>query len=164
MPENGSVGPKTKVSLGFIGGALLGAVTVFSVLYYWRAYEIAGIRAEQDLVTQDRRDLKQAREDILGILRWQAEHSDFSADSTRAFNVYFETLRLSTIQSLEYQQRDAETKHLRPPMIPGRLYEPMLLPTPSGIHRPINNSLRDLIRDYEARRQNERETSQEARP
>lgn len=157
--NGGTVGLKTKISLGTIGGFLIGAVTVAGALYQWRSYEVAGIRSEQDSQTAVRRDLDEARRDILTILQWQRDHSDFTAESVRALNNNFEVLRLGAIQSLEYQQRDAETKHIRPPTIPGRLYEPMLLPTPSGIRKPVSNSLRDLIREYEVRKRDIRETS-----
>lgn len=157
--NGGGIGPKTKVSLGTLAGFLIGAVTVGLGLYYFRAFEIAAARVEQDSQTLMRRDLDQARTDIVSILQWQRDHSDFTAESVRALNNNFEVLRLGAIQSLEYQQRDAETKHIRPPTIPGRLYEPMLLPSPSGIRKPVGNSLRDLIREHEARKRDIRETS-----
>ena len=85
------------------------------------------------------------------ILQWQASHTDFSGDAVRALNNNFEVLRLGLIQTLEYQQRDAETKHIRPPTVPGRLYEPMLLPTPGSLGHPIHDSLRDLIKELKLR-------------
>lgn len=160
MPDgNGGIGPKTKVSLGAVGGFFVGAIVVAGGLYEWRSAEIARIRSAQELATRDRIDLDQARADVLMILQWQKDHIEFSQEVVRALNNNFEVLRLGTIQSLEYQQRDAETKHIRPPMIPGRLYEPMLLPTPGGVKKPVGNSLHDLIREYEARKRDIRETA-----
>lgn len=157
--NGGGIGPKTKVSLGVVLGFLAGGIAVAFTVYQWRAFEIKSIRDEQDTQTAIRRDLDEARADIITILRWQREHTDFSNDVINSMNNNFEVLRLGEIQALEYMQRDAEVKHIRPPNIPGRLYEPMLMPGPRGIGKEVPNSLRDLIREYRIRALQPHETS-----